>query len=372
MKNTVKEQEELAYPHELLILSSKRAMEVLEGKYNQRTKILALLFLFIQGRKIDLRIKTDDPYLKILFALAKRSRIYIKRIAKKVNEKLLLYIQQFEETQSTTALADFEDYLKDCIYLHVISKEIMGIQILSPLAIESSMKYVKPKSELRDFLVAIQLLEEEKITDHANINRVIGTFSLTKETPLIETSLMLSFLLAVKFPELKSDLLLTHYATLKTIANEFEKLLEHKKLDDIALQQLFMKSIVLSLCGYSRSLRLSHEEGINYLEEIIKLPFIERRVSETFDKVSKLRISQFALPLWCLLIAAIVLAIIHEFAEIHLTGSVNIGIISFSIPAIPFFLTVSISLSITILYKLLKLKRELLSKLRRGMESEQV
>jgi len=367
MKNIAKKQEELVYPHELLILSSKRAMEVLEGKYNKRTKILAFLFLFIQGRKTNLRIKTDDPYLKILLTMAKRSRINIRRIAKEVDEKLLYYIHQFEETQSTTAFADFEDYLKDCIYLHVISKEIMGIPILSSLTIKSSMKYVKPKSELRDFLVAIQLLERrEEISRSADMNRIISTLSLAKETPLIEASLMLSFLLAVKFPELKSELLLTHYTTLKIIADEFEKLLEHKKLDDIALQQLFMKSIVLSLCGYSKSLRLSHEEGINYLEEIIKLPFIECRVSEIFDRASKLRISQFELPLWCLLIVAIVLVFIHVFAEIHLTGSVNIGIVSFSIPAIPFFLTVSIILSIMILYKLLRLKKELLSKLRRG------
>lgn len=367
MKHTLEEQD-LGYPHELLFLSLKRAAEVLERKYNKRTKILALLLLSIHGRKVDVRFKTDDPYLKTLLNLTGRSKVEIRRITGELHMRLVHYINQFERTQSTAALSDLKEYIKDCIFLHLIAKEIANVSIMSPELIEKCNKYIEPKNHLKDFLTALQILGQERIVRSPNdINKILSTLSLTEEeSPLIETSLMLSFLMAIKFPELKSQLLLIHYKILKAISKQFEKLVEHKKLDDLALQQLFMRSLALSICGYSKSLRLPHEEEINYLEKMIGLPFIEYRVQEILDEIAIAKFRQFKLQLWLLPMMTIMFLFVHIFAEYYIPGSLNLGVISLSIPRIPIFLTISILLLVITSFKLRKIKKQLLEKLRRG------
>jgi hypothetical protein len=357
---------ELGYPHELLVLSSKKAEDVLRGRYRNRTKILAALFLSVQGHKVDLKINVENElYLSALLSLAKRTKMKTRKIATELNKRIEEYIHQFEMTQSSSAFSELKNLLVECIYLHLVSKEILGISILSQKSIEHSIGYLEPTSELKFFLTSLQLAEKRE-TSPAQMHEIISAFISAKESPLIESALLLSFILAIKYSSSKSELLLTHYSILKTIAEVLGRLLEHQKLDDPALQQLFTTSVVLFLCGYTKSLRLSHEEKINYVEKVIAIPLVEREVERNFEKTSKIKVSQLELPLWGVVLAIIILIFLHVFAEVYVPGSVSLGVVSFTLPPLPIFLTISFVLLLVVFYKILKFKHDLISRIRKG------
>jgi hypothetical protein len=363
-------EKELGYPHELLVLSSKKAKDVLQGQHRNRTKILALLFLSTQGHKTDLKITIkDELYLEALESLARKNKLKIRKIANELNKKIEEYISQFEKTQSTSAFSELEKFLADCFYLHLVSQEIVGISILSERIIKRSASYLKPESELKVFLDSLQLLSRKEVAS-TEMSKIANTFLSANKSPLIEASLLLSLLLAVRYPASKSELLLAHYTILKTVANDLGKLLEHEKLDDTALQQLFTTSIVLFLCGYAKSLRLSHEEKINYIKKVMGISFVEHEIEKNFDQASKVGIFGLPLPLSGIIIAAIILVFLHVFVEIYSPGSISIGIVSFNLPPVPIFLTISVALMVVTFIKIVRFKRDLLRGIRRGGENE--
>lgn len=357
--------EDLGYPHELLFISSEKAKEVLRGRYRTRTKLFAAFFLSVLGQKVELNVDTQDPYSSMILQLTKGSKIKARKIAKQVAKKLKEYVDQFEQLQTKAAFYDFRDYLENCIYLHVVSKAISRIQILPPRIIEQCIDNIKPESDLKYFLVAIQLLENKEIARSVEINKIINTFLSTDKSPLLEAALFLSFLLAVNYPDFKSSLLITHYTILKNVTRKFEKLIERDgSPDDPVLQNLFMTSIVLFLCGYLRSLRLSHEEKINYMEQVMEHPFIEWEIRVNFDKVSRIKM----IPIWGLLISSIALILLHVFVEVYLPGSISMGPLSLTLPNVPVFLTITLIVLSFTTYKIIRLKDELLDCIRKGRE----
>jgi len=365
-KNMKSLKEELGYPHELLTFSSKKAEVVMKGSYRTRTKILAALYLSMQGQKVDLKVDVkNEPCLMALFYLFKRSKINVKKIAEKLNNEIEEYCKQFEETKSTSSFLTLKKFVADCIYLHSISLEMLGIPILSHKSIDLCMKYLDSEVEITSILTSFKLLEEKEKSP-GEIKRVINALLPIKESPLIESALLISFLFALRFPNSKSEFLFAHYSTLRKLVETYIKIKDNQQLDDIILQRLFATSIVLFLCGYCKSLRLPHEEKLNYIEKIIKVPVIENEIEKSFDYASKVKILRFELPLWGLVITIIALLFLHAILEVYTPASINIGIISFNVPQIPIFLSFSLILLTFLFYKLLKIKEDLLKRIRKG------
>lgn len=370
VKNIEQFKEEFGYPHELLTLSFKKAEDVLKGSYRSRTKIFAALCLSMRSRRVNLKVDvTNEPYLLALLYLSRKSKLKLRKIAKKLNEKIGEYVEQFENTKSTSALSMLKNFVVDCAYLHLVSLEILGVPILSTEIIELCMKYLGTEVEVETLLTSLRLLREREI-NHTEIKKIVNTFLYTKEFPIIETTLLISFLLALRFPDLKSELLFAHYHSLRKLAAVYERIKDYQQLDDSILQQLFATSIALFLCGYYKSLRLSHEEKLNYIEEIIKEPFIEHEVEKSLDYASKVKILRFELPSWTVTLGIVLLLLLHAFFEVYTPASISAGIISFSVPQIPVFLVFSLVLLIVLFYKLLKFKEDVLKRIRKGEGSE--
>ncbi|MBS7646219.1 hypothetical protein KEJ24_00045 [Candidatus Bathyarchaeota archaeon] len=362
--------EELGYPHELLTLSFKKAEDVLKGSYRNRTKIFAALCLSMRSQQVDLEVDVkNEPYLLALLYLHKRSRLRLRKISRGLNDKIKEYVEQFENTKSTSAFSALKNLVVDCTYLHLVSLEILKVPILSAETIELCMKYLGSEVEIGTVLSSLRLLEEKE-ANRTEIKKIINSFLYIKEPSLVESTLLISFLLALRFPDLKSELLFAHYYTLRKLAEVYEKIKEYHQLDDPILQKLFATSIVLFLCGYYKSLRLPHEEKLNYIRETIKEPFIEHEVEKSLDYASKVKILHFELPLWFMTLCIITLLLLHVFIEVYTPASIGIGIISFDLPRIPLFLVFSIVLLIVLFYKALKFKEDTLNRIRKGERDE--
>ncbi|MEM3572813.1 MAG: hypothetical protein QXJ62_01080 [Nitrososphaeria archaeon] len=362
--------EELGYPHELLILSFKKAEDVLKGSYRTRTKIFAALCLSMRSQQVDLKVNVkNELYLLALLYLSKKSKLKLRKIAKRLNDKIKEYVEQFESTKSTSAFSALKNFVINCIYLHLVSLEILKVPILSAKIIELCMKYLGSEVEIGAVLSSLRLLGE-KGANPTEIKKTINSFLYIKESPLIESTLLISFLLALRFPDLKSELLFSHYYTLRKLTDVYEKIKDYQQLDDSILQKIFATSIVLFLCGYYKSLRLPHEEKLNYIQEIIKQPFIEHEVEKSLDYASKVKILHFEPPLWFITLCIITLLLLHAFIEVYTPASIGIGIVSFNLPRIPLFLVFSIVLLIVLFYKVLKFKEDVLKRIRKGERVE--
>jgi hypothetical protein len=298
VKNMEPLKEELGYPHELLTFSSKKAEVIVKGSYRTRTKILAALYISMQDKKVDLKVDVkNEPYLMALLYLSKNSKINVRKIAEKLNNEIEEYCKQFEEAKSTSAFLTLKNFIADCIYLHLISLEMFDVPILSYKSVNLCIKYLDSEVEITSLLTSFKLLEKKE-TNTEEIKRIISNLLSIKESPLIESALLTSFLLALRFPNSKSEFLFVHYSTLRKLADVYAKIKDDQQLDDSILQQLFVTSIILFLCGYYKSLRLPHEEKLNYVEKIIKIPVLENEVEKSFDYASKIKIPflKFELP----------------------------------------------------------------------------
>jgi len=120
--------EELAYPHELILQASNRSLNVIEGQYRMRTKLLANLLNFVLKEKRE-KIKIEgkeDPALLILASLTSRSPTSLDDRILEYRKNLNELMEDFQNTQSETAYSSFIDFLKEGIFLHILCREIRG------------------------------------------------------------------------------------------------------------------------------------------------------------------------------------------------------------------------------------------------------
>jgi len=362
-------EEELGYPHELILSASNRSIGVSKGQYRMRTKLLANLLNFVLKKKReDIKIESkEDPELLILANLTSRSSSSLGQNISEYREKLNALMEDFQTTQSETSYSSFIDFLKEGVFLHILCKEIKG----SPLFLgEDISKFSKildyRENNLKAVFSAIQIWGTQKydIVPHS----IVFEFSSFEDKALREAVIFLSYILAVDYLKSKRELLVTHYMLVKSVIDEFKEVVSQENLADQVLENLFKVAITLFLCGYLKALRLPNDEKTHYLESVIHLPSIEYSFKKAFDEVASISVPhiQFRVPFWILLAINSILLVLHWYNEIYLPLEFSQLGIKFTAPAVPVFLLFAFLISVFMVFRLYKLKSNIIKNFRRG------
>lgn len=362
-------EEEPGYPHELILRAFAESMSVIQGHYRMRVKLLAnLLRHILKEKRVDFKGQIeDDPFLRILAGLVEGVSSSIKEEITEYREKLNDSLEDFEKTQSAASYSEFTDLLREGVFLHILCKEIKN----SPLFVKEDIaKFSKAlddrENKLRAVFSAIQISDNQTY-DFVPHNLMFEFASFT-EGALNEVAIFLSYNLAVKYPKSKGQLLVVHYVLVKNAVENFKGLNSRQDLGDQVFENLFHIAIVLVLCGYLETLRLPNEEKIQYLEKVIQLPSIEYSVKKIFDGVATIPIPrvQLRVPLWLLLAISSVLLVFHWYWDIYLPLEMSQLGLKLTVPNVPIFLTFAFVLSVIVLFRVYRLRSNIIKSLRRG------
>lgn len=361
-------EEELGYPHELILSASNRTASVISGGYRTRIKLLANLLSVILNKKSEsIKVENkDDPELLIFENLSRSSRSLKKHLSK-YKEKIDKAVEDFEGTESEPSYIVLRDLLKDGIFLHILCKELnkSALFLEKDLTKFSSILDNKDNS-LQAVFSAIQVWENGKY-DTVPQN-IISEFNSLKDVPLQRLSIYLSYVLAVENPKNKRELLISHYMLVKRTVTKFREVVSKENLADQVLENLFRLAIILSLCGYLTTLRLPKDEKTRYIDKVIQLPSIEHSIKQSYDEVASISVPkmQIKVPLWLFLVLAAFLLVLHFFVEVYLPWEIaQIGF-KVEIPDVPVFLLLALIVTVFISFRLYKLRNNLLKNFRRG------
>jgi len=361
--------EELAYPHELILSASNRYLSVIKGQYRTRTKLLANLLNFVLKEKRE-KIKIEgkeDPALLILASLTSRSPTSLDDRISEYRKRLNELMEDYQNTQSETAYSSFINFLKEGIFLHILCKEIRRSTVFLKEDISKFADILDYReNNLRAVFSAIQIWGTQKYD--AVPYSIVFEFTSFKDEALREAVIFLSYVLAVDYPKSKRELLVSHYMLVRQVVNEFKDVVSKENLADQVLENLFKVAITLFFCGYLRTLRLPNDEKTHYIEEIIHLPSIEYSLKKTFDEVASISLPyiHFKVPLWLLLAIDSILLVLHWFNEIYLPLEISQLGIKFPTVNVPTFLFFAFLISVFMLFRLYKLKSNILKNFRRG------
>jgi hypothetical protein len=360
--------EELGYPHELILLASNRTASVVKGEYRVRIKLLANILNVVLNRKPD-KIKAEsesDPELSILESLGQSSRSLGKHLSAykvKIDEAL----RDFEETESDPSYVVLADLLNEGIFLHILCKELRN----TPLFLERDLSkysgtFNNKDSGLQAVFSAVQIWESRKY-DSVPQN-IIAEFNSFKDDALLRAAMYLSYMLAVRTPKNKRELLISHYMLVRKIVGKLKEVVNQENLADQVLENLFRTAIILSLCGYLTALRLPKDEKTRYIDEIIHVPSIEYSIKQSYDEVASVSLphTQSRVPLWAFLLLDSLLILLHFFVEVYLPWEISQIGFKLAIPDVPVFLVLALITTVFVLFRLYKLRSNLLRNFRRG------
>jgi len=362
-------EEELGYPHEIILSAWNRSLSVIKGNYRIRIRLLANLLNFVfkeKREKIKIERK-EDPVLLILASLTSRSPTSLDDHISEYREKLNELMEDFQNTQSETAYSSFIDFLKEGILLHILCKEVRGSTVFPKKDISKFAEILDYReNNLRAVFSAIQIwgTQKDDVVPHS-IGSECASF---KDEALREAVIFLSYVLAVDYPKSKRELLVSHYMLVRQVVNEFKEVVTKENLADPVLESLFKVAITLFFCGYLRTLRLPNDEKMHYIDEILHLPSIEYSLKKTFDEVASISLPhiQFKVPLWVLLAIDSILLVLHWYNEVYLPLEISQLGIRFPMVSAPVFLFVAFLISVYMLFRLYKLKGNILKNFRRG------
>ena len=344
---------ELGYPHELILVATKKAEEVLtQSQYTTGTKILAFLLLKIQGKnpKIKFKDKKLDEELKLIHSIAKNSKFLIKDL-RTYRNKFHFLIDQYEKRKSTTSLRELEDFVRASLFIDVLLKYKSKSGIFTKDEFKR-IKFLPQNTQANKIFYVLSFYDDSKITEN-EVNDILRIFD---EDVFQETVIFYTFDFSLLFKTYKSQFLYSHYLHLKGIVEHNKRMIEHRHLDDVALERLFKLAVILFICGYNKAIRLSHQEKLNYLNIVLSKPMIAVEFQNAYERCTKVLV----FPLWLLLVFSMGFMVASLINEIYTPTSVSMWIISFELPfKLPVFSTMSVLLLLFITWKIFKLKNKI-------------
>jgi hypothetical protein len=359
--------EEIGYPHELILEALNQSTSTINGRYYYRVKLFAAVVKQILentngGITLD---NSSDPSLMLLESFIRKSGV--KEAILNFRQELGKSINDYSQNPVKASYDKIMGRLKEAILLHIICKESCNCELLSAEEIANYSNCLDfNESEPQAVLSAFQLWTTKK--SKGIPYSLVFEFTRLKDKELQDAAIFLSYDLAVDNTAFKRELLLTHYLLVKKVVSDFRSIFGQERLTDQVLESLFKTAIILHYCGYSKSLRLPQQEAVAYAEGILKLPFIEKSFKEAFDEVGSIRVTQIHLKirLWTLLAIDLVLLILHWIHEIYLPLQYPLFGIQITIPAIPAFLLAAIIVTTITLSYLYRLETSIIKRLRRG------
>jgi hypothetical protein len=364
--------EEIGSPHELILLALNRTLKVSQGNYRIQVKLLANLLRENLGEKpVKLKIpEVTDPSIGILISLVGRHPISLRQSLDKYRKNLSQLTEEFEKEQTHPSYSALKDFVQDGAFLHVLCRETRKTALLNKEELGKLLEIFGQEETLKGILQALEDWENSSFDSVPS--ELIRELTSAKEEPMVETAVFLTCILAMRSKSNKRELLLAHYMLLKKSVDQFKDIMGEENLTDELFEKIFRMAIVLSFCGYLKSIRLPHEEKLYYVEKIIGNRSLERTFEETFDRTANIRLisREVKLPLWTISLILVALLISHAFFEFYLPFEFSVLGVKFPYPRVPAFLTLAFFVSILMLWRIFSLKKRIKVNLRRSWLGE--
>jgi len=371
----VDEKEEIGYPHEIILFSINKAPEIIKGKYNNRLKIITSLFMSIIGKNVNQEIEPseEDIFSMILYNLKKDSKVNITELVSKYQNQLEKKIRDFNRRQSEPAYSALEKFIVDSIFYHILTSELSEYKLL-PLNNEVLLTIFTNNEELNTIIDSLLIFMENKKYTKKTEDIAISLSNLTNEK-LIESAIFISYRLAIK-TSYKKEFLYSHYRLLRKSMDKLYKIIKNPNLDDSILEKIMKLSIILYLCGYDKSLRLPHEEKLNYIDKVISIPTIIQKTEKALDKNLKFRHKLIPIDINISILLFIVLIlnglyiVIPQLQNLKITiKDIPIKSVSFPLPFpidAPLLPIISTLILIIIIKKIYNLKENIIKEFKGG------
>ena len=365
----VQNREEFGYPHEIISSSLRWATHTMEGSYSKRVKLLASVVLNLiditKPKKIDVDEK-DNVNHRILYHIPNKNTIKLKSCIGEHVKELERLLSQYEKRKNEPSLNELRRFIEESVLAFIVLKCLTNKELLKKDTI-SRIEPILSSSSIGSILDSISLLYERNKIDETTVNETINQFSSISEFPNHLYAIFLTSNLASKYPTYKSKFLFEHYRALRKSVSGFEMYSESKRLDDTALERLFVTAVILYLCGYQHSLRLPHEEKINYFEHIIARNTITNEFKKAFTEKACFNVWSLRIPLWIAVLIDGLLILIGIFWDLKLPAGLNLPILSVELPFnIPIFPVFAAILTFLIVFKIYRLKEYIIKYLRTG------
>jgi len=359
--------DELGYPHELILEALNQATPTLNSQYHYRVKLLAAIVKQLFGNeKTNIMFQnSSDPILMLLESFVKKS--HMKEAIQNFSLEFGKAVDDYSQNPIDASYEKVIGLLKEGLLLHIICKESFKTNLLQPEEVANFSNAIDFKeNESQAIVSAVRLWTAKK---SASIPySMILEFTRLKDKDFQAAALFLSFELAEDNTEFKRELLYTHYLLVKKVVNDFRSIFGQQSLTDQVLENLFKTAIILFYCGYSNSLRLPQQEGIAYTADVLNRESFQKSFRKAFDEAGSLRVTQIHLKvkLWILAALDLVLLLLHWIHEVYTPLQVTPFGIQIIIPEIPAFLVAAIAVTVILISYLYRLEGNITSKLKRG------
>lgn len=359
--------EELGYPHELILEALNQSTPTLNSQYHYRVKLLASIVKQILGNeKANIVIQnSSDPVLILLESFVRKS--HLRKAIQNFRQEFRKAVDDYSQNPIDASYDKTMGFLKEGLLLHIICKESFKTDLLQPEELANFSNAIDLKeNESQAVVSAVRLWTAKK--NKSIPYSMISEFTRLKDKEFQATALFLSFELAVDNTEFKRELLYTHYLLVKKVVNEFRGIFGQKSLTDQVLENLFKMAIILFYCGYYDSLRLPQQEGLAYTADVLNRESFQKAFKKAFDEAGSLRVTRIHLKirLWIVAILDLALLILHWVHEIYTPLQSSPFGIQITIPEIPAFLVSAIAISIILISYLYRLEGSISVRLKRG------
>jgi len=365
---------EIGYPHELILRAYEKAKNILETDYDRRTKIFAFLLLKLTEKEIKFKESTnltENDRLLLQMGIGKKPTL--RKFIKIEKENLLKLVDQYNRRPTQVVIEKISDFLKEKLFSYVYLKHLNeSSTINSKILRESFPSKLLVLNPIKDILTILTIFEDKEINDK-QLPEVLQIFN---ESILEESGLFFSLQFSSLFLEHKNHFLLSHYLLSKEIIESQLQFITQDNLAGSSLEGAFKTAIILTICGYTKSIRLSHQEKLNYINQIIAQPVLEMEFQKHYVKATKIGFEGSKIPIKIYSIIIMVIIFLGIIMDVFVGVSIeNFGLFGLetSIPLkIPYFSAVAFIMSLFLTIKLFKLKKEISMKIASGEEDQNV
>jgi hypothetical protein len=367
VRGTVIVDEELGYPHELILEALNQSTPTLNGQYRYRVKLLAAIVKQLLGNeKTDITYQnSSDPVVMLLESFVKKS--HVKDAIQNFSGEFGKAIEDYSQNPIDASYEKVLALLKEGLLLHIICKESFKIDLLLPEELANFSSVIDFKENETQAIVSAIRLWTAKKSGSVPYSMILE-FTRLKDEDFQVAALFLSFELAEDNTEFKRELLYSHYLLVKKVVNDFRSIFGQQSLTDQVLENMFKTAIILFYCGYSNSLRLPQQEGIAYTADVLNRESFQKLFRKAFDEAGNLRVTQIHLKveLWELAFLDLILLLLHWFHEVYTPLQATPFGIQITIPEIPAFLVAAIIVTAILVSYLYRLEGSITNMLKRG------
>ena len=355
-------------PHDLILKALNQSEIALNGKYSAEVKVFASFLRDVLGEKqIKNDLTVENPsYFKLILGLRKTFRFNYQKDFSNFKQQTENKALEYEQRHSQATYNEFLEFLKQGIYYHILCQEEKGYTLFSSSQIDRFATLLgNEENETKISLSALKLFIEN---NNVIPQSLLAEYTTLKDQNLLESAIFLSYVLSRNYPNFKRELLFIHYLLIQRATAGFTNVGTQTNISDDLLERLFRIAIILHYCGYSKSLRIPHEEKILYLKDFAQLTPIEQSFKTAYRKASSMNVPKTTLrfPAWALLVVNLFLIPLHWLVEVYLPLDVGQLGFQYTIPNVPLFLTIDFIITIILLLKFMKLEQAIVKILRRG------